>query len=152
MTTTSSSFPALGRLRVSEAMHLGLISCTFESSLRTAARLMATHRVHAMLVTVHGVDKLPDDGPWGIATDTDLLRAAETADLDTESVRAIATTPPHTVAADEQLAAAAQLMAKQNVSHVVVLEPRASRPIGVLSTLDVARALAGFPERHPAGR
>jgi hypothetical protein len=31
-----------------------------------------------------------------------------------------------------------------------VVEHKTSKPIGVLSTLDVARALAGFPERHPA--
>jgi CBS domain-containing protein len=152
MTTTTSSFPALGSMPVSEAMHLGLISCSFESSLRTAATLMATHRVHAILVTAHGEDRLPDGGPWAIVTDADLLRAAETADLDEVSVRTIATMPVHTVATNEPLTSAAELMAKQNVSHVVVIEPRSSRPLGVLSTLDVARALARFPERHPAGR
>lgn len=152
MTTTCSPFPALGSLRVSEAMHLGLISCSFESPLRTAARLMATHRVHAILVTAHGDSRLPEGGPWAIVTDTDLLLAAETADLDDATVRTIATTSVDVIASTERLASAAQLMAEQRVSHVVVLEPISSRPIGVLSTLDVARALAGFPERHPTGR
>ncbi len=42
-------------------------------------------------------------------------------------------------------------MVEHDVSHLIVVEPQLARPIGVLSTLDVARALAGFPERHPAG-
>jgi CBS domain-containing protein len=41
-------------------------------------------------------------------------------------------------------------MVEHEVTHVVVVEPRSARPVGVLSTLDIARALAGFPERHPA--
>jgi CBS domain-containing protein len=40
-------------------------------------------------------------------------------------------------------------MVEHDVSHLIVLEARSGRPIGVLSTLDVARALAGFPEHHP---
>ena len=47
------------------------------------------------------------------------------------------------------LARAAQLMIEVEVSHLIVIEPHSARPIGVLSTLDVAQALAGFPERHP---
>ena len=37
-------------------------------------------------------------------------------------------------------------MVDRDVSHLIVIESRSARPIGVLSTLDVARALAGFPE------
>ena len=39
-------------------------------------------------------------------------------------------------------------MAEHEISHLIVAEPHTARPIGVLSTLDVARALAGFPETH----
>jgi hypothetical protein len=35
------------------------------------------------------------------------------------------------------------------VSHLLVFEPHSGRPFGVISTLDLACALAGFPERHP---
>jgi CBS domain-containing protein len=34
-------------------------------------------------------------------------------------------------------------MVENEVSHVIVVEQRSMRPIGILSTLDVARALAG---------
>jgi CBS domain-containing protein len=39
-------------------------------------------------------------------------------------------------------------MVEHEVSHLIVVEPRSARPVGVLSTLDIARALAGFPEHH----
>jgi CBS domain-containing protein len=53
------------------------------------------------------------------------------------------------VADSDELAHAAQLMVEHEVSHLIVVEPQSTRPVGVVSTLDIARALAGFPERHP---
>ena len=53
------------------------------------------------------------------------------------------------VDASDDLARGARLMVEHDLSHLIVVEPRSTRPIGVLSTLDIARALAGFPERHP---
>ena len=151
MTTTPLDLsPLSDSLRVSEAMHLGLISCSFESPLRTAARLMATHRVHAILVTAHGDSRLPEGGPWAIVTDTDLLLAAETADLDDATVRTIATTSVHVIASTERLASAAQLMAEQSVSHVVVLEPRSRRGRSVCSRRSTSRApWPGFRSATP---
>jgi CBS domain-containing protein len=142
-------YPALGQLRVIDAMHPGLISCSVDAPLRTVARMMATYRVHAILVTAHGEEALPGGGPWGIVSDTDLLRAAGSGDVDVEQARTIAVTPVVTVASSDELAGAAQLMVEREASHLVVIERHSERPIGVLSTLDVARALAAFPERHP---
>lgn len=145
-------YPALRELRVIDAMHPGLISCSLDAPLRTVARMMATYRVHAVLVTAHGEENLPSGVPWGIVADTDLLRAAAAGDLDEQPARTIAVTPVLTVASSDELARAAELMVEQEASHLIVIERRSTRPIGVLSTLDIARALAGFPERHPAGR
>jgi CBS domain-containing protein len=130
-------------------MHPGLISCSPDTPLRTVARMMATYRVHAILVSTHGGEKLPSGGAWGVVSDTDLLRAAQTDDLDGQASRAIAATPVLTVATADELAHAAQVMTEHDLSHLIVVEPNSARPIGVLSTLDVVRALAGFPERHP---
>ncbi|MGZ8698040.1 MAG: CBS domain-containing protein, partial [Gaiellaceae bacterium] len=77
---------------------------------------------------------------------------AEAADLDEQTSRTIAATPALTVTTSDQLARAAQLMVEHEVSHLIVIEPQSARPIGVLSTLDITRALAGFPERHPVTR
>lgn len=148
---TDQTYPALRQLRVIDAFHPGLVSCSPDTSLRTVARMMATYRVHAILVTAHGEEELPGGGGWGIVADTDLIRAAETGDLEEQPARTIATTPVQTVASRDELGHAAQLMVEHDASHLVVVEHRSARPIGVLSTLDIARALAGFPERHPAG-
>jgi CBS domain-containing protein len=145
----SQTYPALGRLSVVDAMHPGLISCSPDTPLRTVARMMATYRVHAVLVTTHGAEELPGGGVWGVVSDVDLLRAAQDDDLDKQKTRAIAATPVLTVTTGDGLADAAQLMTEHEVSHLIVIEPQSARPVGVLSTLDIARALAGFPERHP---
>jgi CBS domain-containing protein len=55
------------------------------------------------------------------------------------------------MSSSSDLEAARHLMVEREVSHVVVVERHTKRPLGVLSTLDVTRALAGFPERHPRG-
>jgi CBS domain-containing protein len=46
------------------------------------------------------------------------------------------------VAPDETLARAGQLMSEHAVHHLVVVEPVQGHPVGVLSTLDIATALA----------
>ena len=144
MPDTTHSSPTLAGLRVVDAMHAGLISCRPEDPLRTVARLMATYRVHAVLVTGH------DDGGWGVVSDGALLRAAEEGSVDEVTAGAVAETPVLTVATSDDLADVAHTMAERDVSHVVVVESHSQQPLGVLSTLDLARALAGFPERHPA--
>jgi CBS domain-containing protein len=150
MPDPSPTYPSLGKLRVADAMHPGLISCSPDTPLRAVARMMALYRVHAILVTAHGAEELPGGGVWGVVSDTDLLRAAQTGDLDEKASRVIAGTPVLTVTTGDKLARAAQLMTEHEISHLIVAEPHTARPIGVLSTLDVARALAAFPESHPA--
>src|SRR5512132_18030 len=145
----SETYPMLRLLRVVDAMHPGLISCSPDTPLRTVARMMATYRVHAILVTAHGAEELPGGSVWGVISDADLLRVAQVGDLDEQAARTIAATPVLTVTTGEELVHAAQLMVEHEVSHLIVVEPRSARPVGVLSTLDIARALAGFPERHP---
>ena len=146
---TLETYPALGALRVADAMHPGLISCSPDTPLRAVARMMATYRVHAILVTAHGAESLAGGGVWGIVSDTDLLRAAKTGDLDEQASRVLAAEPVLTVTTNDGLAKAAELMVEHEVSHLIVAEPHTARPVGVLSTLDVARALARFPETHP---
>ena len=114
--------------------------------------MMTTYRVHAILVTDAATRKLAGGGHWGIVSDVDLLRAAETGSIDEDRARGLAAQPVVTVPSSEALSHAAQLMVERDVSHLIVIESRSARPMGVLSTLDVARALAGFPEQHPAFR
>ena len=140
---TPQSYPALQSLLVVDALHPGVISCPVGTSLRTVARMMASYRVHAILVTAHEEDPLPDGGLWGIVTDTDLVHAARTANIDRLTVEAIAAAPALRVMTSDPLSLAAELMVEHGVSHLIVVERHSSRPFGVLSTLDVARALSG---------
>ena len=120
----------LRQLRLIDTMHPGVISCPPDTPLRTVARMMATYRVHAIIVMAHG-EELPDGSMWGVVSDADLVRVAQDANLDVETAGSVAATPA--------------LMVEHEVSHVVVVERHSLRPIGVVSTLDVARALAGLP-------
>jgi acetyl-CoA synthetase len=148
---TREEYSGLGELRVADAMHHGLISCSLDTPLRTVARMMTTYRVHAVLVTAHGDDQIPGGKPWGVVSDLDVLRAAATQEIADVPARAVADTPIVMIAADRELADAARLMTEREVSHLIVVEAHSGLPVGVVSTLDIARALAGFPERHPTG-
>jgi CBS domain-containing protein len=57
----------------------------------------------------------------------------------------VAATPVVTVAPEETLVRAAQLMRENATAHLLVVESDTRTPIGVLSTLDIARALAAEP-------
>jgi CBS domain-containing protein len=149
-TDAATAFPTLRRLKVIDALHPGLISCPPETPLRTVARMMATYRVHAILVVAHGDEPLPSGRRWGIISDGDLIRAGAEEGFDERPAETLATEPVPTVATHDVLAAAAARMLEADVSHLVAVEPHSGKPVGVLSTLDLARALAGFPERtHP---
>ena len=144
MATKTRPAAHLQQLRVVDVMHPGVIACPFETPLRTVARMMATYRVHAVVVLAHEGDELPGGTLWGVVSDTDLLQASQDFDFETETAQALAMTPALTIASREPLARAVQLMIEHEVSHLIVVEHHSKRPIGVLSTLDVARALAGF--------
>ena len=133
----------LGDLRAIDAMHPGMISCPPETPLRTVARMMAGYRVHAIVVHAHDEEELPTGDGWGVITDADLVGAGLQDDLDTLAAGQFAATPALTVTTVDPLARAMQLMVEHEVTHLIVVERHSGRPIGVLSTLDVARALAG---------
>ena len=125
---------------VGDAMSHGVISCPPETPLRVVARMMATYGVHAIFVFEYTEE---DDGPhlWAVVSDLDLV-AATRLDLDTLTAGAAAVTPLVSVAADSSIGEAGSLMAQYGIAHLAVTEPGSRRPIGVISTLDIARAIA----------
>jgi CBS domain-containing protein len=128
-------------LRVIDAMHPGMISCPPETTLRTVARMMASYRVHAIVVHAHA--DTPGGEHWGVVTDADLVQAALDADLDGVTAEQIAASPVLIVTTVDPLERVIQLMVEHEVTHVIAVERHSGRPLGVVSTLDVARALAG---------
>lgn len=130
--------PASAWISVSDAMHRGVLTCKRDDSLAHVAQLMARTRVHCIVVT----DELEDgDSLWGVVSDLDLVAAATVHDLGEQTAGATAATAAITVSADETIQRAAQLMTEQAIAHLVVVDT-GRRPIGVISTLDVAAALA----------
>ena len=128
-------------LRVIDAMHPGVISCPPDATLQTVARMMASYGVHAVLVHGHGGESADSDG-WGVITDWQLLRAAAAGDVHTILAAEVATSPVVGIATSEPLQGALELMAETGSSHVLAVERHSRRPVGVVSTLDVVRALA----------
>jgi CBS domain-containing protein len=134
---------SVNELRVIDAMHPGLISCPPEMPLRAVARMMASYRIHAIIVHSDDQDGLPSRDAWGVVSDGDLVWAGLHGNLDAVTAGQVAATPVLTVTTVDLLARAMQLMTEHEVAHVIVVERHSGRPVGVLSTLDVARALSG---------
>lgn len=144
MSTTfepSHRMKPVGELRVIDVMHPGMISCPPETPLRTVARMMATYRVHAILV--HAGQDSPTGERWGVVTDSDLIRTAWEDNVDCVAADQIAASPVLIVTTVDPLERVMQLMVEHEVAHVIAVEGHSGRPLGVVSTLDVARALAG---------
>lgn len=132
------TYPELGSSTVGEAMTAGVLTCLPVTPLRTVARMMARHRVHAIVV-FGSDDRLH---PWGVVSDLDLVQAAATGELEDRTAGGTAVTPALTIGADDTLQRAAQMMSEHEVTHLVVVDRGSTQPVGVLSTLDLARTLA----------
>jgi CBS domain-containing protein len=127
----------LPRVRVSDCMHAGILSCAPDAPLAEVAGIMSEHRVHAVAVIDHAGGR-----PVGVVSDLDVVAAAASG---TEpSALQAAATEPLSVSGRESLHHAAQLMAEHGVAHLLVLDPAGGYPVGVLSTLDVAAAYAAL--------
>ena len=135
--TTKGGQPASAGIPVSAAMHSGVLTCGKDASLADVAALMATHRVHCIVVTD---EPATDESLWGIVSDLDLAAAASVRDLDEQTAGATAATVVLTVGPGESVQRAAQLMTEHGTTHLVVADA-ARRPTGIISTLDIAAAL-----------
>lgn len=126
---------------VGDAMSHGVISCPPETPLRVVARMMATFGVHAIFVFEHADEHYEEPRLWAVVSDLDLVAATQ-LDLDTLTAGATAVTPLVSVAADSSIGEAGSLMAQYGIAHLAVTDSDSARPIGVISTLDIARAVA----------
>jgi len=128
--------PPFAEASVVDAMRLGVVSCPPDTPVKEVARIMATYRIHCVVVS-----EMEDGRPAGVVSDVDLARAAA-AGPEKWTAGQLARHEVVRVAADESLARAAQLMAQHETSHVVVIQPHSGHPVGVLSALDLAGVLA----------
>lgn len=132
-------YPDLRTGTVGEAMTPGVLTCLPVTPLRDVARMMARHRVHAIIVFALG-DRLH---PWGVVSDLDLVAAIGTE----ANAGSVAASPVVTVTADLSLEHAARLLAENETTHLLVISGD-GLPIGIISTLDIAQAFAAEPGRE----
>ena len=130
-----SAEPLFGAQTVADAMHHGIVTCPPSAGLREVAELLSENRVHCAVVA-----EQPDDEArtlWGIVSDVDLMRGlGSPVPLTAGNLAALDIV---TVTPQDDLRAAARLMGEHDVAHLIVME--GGRPAGVLSTLDIARAV-----------
>lgn len=132
----------LGDRVVADAMQHGVLTCRSFTPLVSVARTMATHHVHSVVVTGRRADD-PHwlaTRAWGIVTDVDLLQAV--GQIDELTALDVANTVVETVTPETPLHEAAKLMARHRISHAVVVDAGSEEPVGMLSSLDIARQIA----------
>jgi CBS domain-containing protein len=138
--TTHGSYlmPSLENATVGDAMHPGVLTCEADATAIDVARMMANHHVHCIAVTTG--DEQAEEPSWGIISDLDLIRAG--VDSPDQLASTMATAPVVNVERTTPLLEAARLMLTHRTPHLLVVDSRTRRPIGILSTLDVAGVLA----------
>jgi CBS domain-containing protein len=131
----SFAAPPFENATVVDAMRMGVVSCPPDTPIREVARIMATYRIHCVIVA-----EVAEDAPLGVIADIDIAAAA----AGSRDARAgtLACTELITVHPDDSLEHAAHLMAEHEITHLVVVQPRSRHPVGILSALDLAGALA----------
>lgn len=128
-----------------------VVGCAPEETLLDAAAILSANAVHALVV-------LPPDRPAGssfaVLSDQDLLEAVALGrDPAAEQAGSIAGTEPVTIDAGATVREAAAAMREHEVSHLFVVDPATGGPVGVVSSLDVARVLVrSAPSASRAGR
>jgi CBS domain-containing protein len=132
---TTGAFQPLSAVPVGSAMNDGVITCSRHAPLSDVARLMTERSVHCVVV----IDDEDPRYPWALISDLDLTAAASVRELNGQTAGATAATPVVLVPPDESVERAAQLMTEHGVAHLVVADRHTLRPVGVISTLDIAR-------------
>lgn len=133
--------PSLEHATVADAMPPGIISCETDTTMTEVAQIMASHHVHCVAIMHPAQDQSGAPYVWGIVSDLDLMRAS-IAPGGEETAGALSQQPIISVKPTVPLREAAELMLKHKTSHMVVTHPETLRPVGVLSTLDIAGVVA----------
>jgi CBS domain-containing protein len=136
--TAPVSATAMHSTTVREAMHPGIMACTATASVAEVAHIMASCRVHSVIVVAAGPDQQPSIS--GVLSEVDLLRWA-TGGSTHLPVGAVVSSAAAAVSPGAPVQEAAQLMADREINHLVVLDTH-DAPLGIISALDVAGVLA----------
>lgn len=133
--------PSFEHALVRDAMRARVLTCDAATPLVTVAQRMAGEHVHA-LVVVRATDTgggASERRPWAILTDRDVLRCA--ARMEEMTAADVATGELLQVHPDDRLADVADRMLEHGLTHAVVTNADSGRPVGIVSTLDIAGIL-----------
>jgi CBS domain-containing protein len=126
--------------RVRDAMRAPIISCGPDLPLGRVAQLMVGARIHCVAV----VDAPRTEGAEGrfrgLLSDLGLISAADAGEDGPATAGELAGAHLASVGIDAPLLEAAEVMRQERTHHLVVVDD--GRPVGVVSTIDLARALA----------
>jgi|SRR5829696_1386827 len=131
---SENSTSPLAAFNVEDFASIGIVSCLPDAPLEEVAFLMANNRVDAAVVADDDAAEPP------VIADADVVSAAASGHFAELRAGDIAGKSAVSIANDEGLDRAAALLADKGASHLVVRDSRRT-PIGVLSTLDLARAI-----------
>ena len=130
----------LDHVRVADVMHRGVITVAPATTLRDLAARLADQHIHCAVVSGIKPAKGGESLVWAIADTLDIVRAVAGGRIDTTAGE-LAGSTPLCINESELLASAAAELVAHDVGHAVVLD-RDDRPVGVVSTLDIAGVLA----------
>ena len=128
--------PAFEHALVGDVMRAGLLTCQPETHLRGIAQAMAANHVHALVLLDPSAEG--SSGGFKVIYDVDVLKLAAVGD---EARASDAACTPVTISANASAKDAAHLMHEKSTRHLIVLDEE-DRPVGVVSSLDLAATLA----------
>lgn len=130
--------PAFGNARVYDAMRVGVVTCTPDTSLQDAARIMSGYGIHCLVVAAVEAGRHAES--WSVVDALDVARAE--ADGKGQTVGELGAADVVTIDSNTPLSEAARRMAERRSPHLIAVLAGTDRPVGVLSTSDLAAVLA----------
>ena len=121
-------------LTVLEAKRYGVFSCSMDTTIREATKILVREDISGLVV----VDE--QGSLKGIITRTDLLKASITSsESASQPVHKFMSTAVITVTPQDSLITVASLLIEKNIHRVVIVQPEGSklRPVGVISDADL---------------
>jgi CBS domain-containing protein len=133
--------PSLEHATVADAMHPGIMTCEPDATAAEVARMMASNHVHCIAVMGVAHDTPGESLAWGTISVLDLIGAGLQSRGE-QTASSIARRTVTSVEPGTPLREAATLMVTHGATHLLVIDSASQRPVGMLSTLDVAGILA----------
>jgi CBS domain-containing protein len=134
--TGSYRIPSVEHARVIDAMNKAIVTCSLDAGLREMGRLMASHHIHSLVIS------LGDSARWALVSDVDIAQAALGRPDATAKDLAV---PATGIPSEAPLIRAIEVMREQRTSHLIVTDVEGGQPTGMVSALDIA-GIVGWGE------